>query len=528
MSEKIYYGGEILTMESELYADYLIAENGRIKGTGKGVPPPLLSSRAEKIDLKGRTLLPAFLDPHSHLSACANRFLQLSLSDCKTVGEIVKAIEQFISENGIPAGEWVRVGDYDHAFTKGKRLTAAPLDKASPKNPLVVQYTSGHMGIFNSSALKILGVNADTLPQKGGFIEKEKDGSPTGYMEESDFISRLQKVPMPDTDKLLSAFDKAQKMYFSHGIVTVQEGLAIKELLPLYRALTQENRLRADLVAYPPLQDFKAYEETFPDSLKAYDKSFKIGGIKLISDGSPQGRTAWMRTPYLNEHGKPENDGYRGYPSVSENELVENVRFAKARGLQLLVHCNGDMAAEKFIEAQLRYGAPATRPVMIHAQLLGTDQLDDVKRAGILPSFFVAHVLYWGDVHIKNFGFGRASSVCPLNSALQKGLRFTLHQDAPVVSPDMLETLWCATVRQTKRGKILGERERIGVLPALRAVTENAAYQYFEEKTTGSLAAGKRENLVLLSENPLRVPVEKLRDIVVEQTVKDGETVFQR
>ena len=266
----------------------------------------------------------------------------------------------------------------------------------------------------------------------------------------------------------------------------------------------------------------------FPASLKAYDKNFKIGGVKLISDGSPQGRTAWMRTPYLNENGAPEKDGYCGYPSISESELVENVRFSKERGLQLLVHCNGDMAAEKFIRAQLACGDPATRPVMIHAQLLGVDQLDDLKRAGILPSFFVAHVLYWGDVHVKNFGFERASAISPLRSALKKGIRFTLHQDAPVVSPDMLETIWCAAERRTKSGKILGENERIGVLPALRAVTENAAYQYFEENTTGTLAAGKRENLVLLSGNPLRTPAEKLRDIVVERTIKDGETVFRR
>lgn len=528
MSERIYYGGEILTMESELYADYLIAENGRIKGTGKGAPPASLSGNAEKIDLKGRTLLPAFLDPHSHLSACANRFLQLSLSGCKTVGEILKAIETFIAENAVPAGEWVLASDYDHAFVKGNRLTAAPLDKASAKNPLVVQYTSGHMGIFNSSALKILGVNADTPPMEGGVIEKGTDGAPTGYMEEADFVSRLQQVPMPGADKLLDAFEKAQEMYFSHGIVTVQEGLAVKELLPLYQALTQGNRLRADVVAYPALQDFKAYETAFPASLKAYDKNFKIGGVKLISDGSPQGRTAWMRTPYLNENGAPEKDGYCGYPSISESELVENVRFSKERGLQLLVHCNGDMAAEKFIRAQLACGDPATRPVMIHAQLLGVDQLDDLKRAGILPSFFVAHVLYWGDVHVKNFGFERASAISPLRSALKKGIRFTLHQDAPVVSPDMLETIWCAAERRTKSGKILGENERIGVLPALRAVTENAAYQYFEENTTGTLAAGKRENLVLLSGNPLRTPSEKLRDIVVERTIKDGETVFRR
>lgn len=264
MSERIYYGGEILTMESELYADYLIAENGRIKGTGKGAPPASLSGSAEKIDLKGRTLLPAFLDPHSHLSACANRFLQLSLSGCKTVGEILKAIETFIAENAVPAGEWVLASDYDHAFVKGNRLTAAPLDKASAKNPLVVQYTSGHMGIFNSSALKILGVNADTPPMEGGVIEKGTDGAPTGYMEEADFVSRLQQVPMPGADKLLDAFEKAQEMYFSHGIVTVQEGLAVKELLPLYQALTQGNRLRADVSPIPRYRTLKRTKPPFP------------------------------------------------------------------------------------------------------------------------------------------------------------------------------------------------------------------------------------------------------------------------
>ena len=158
---------------------------------------------------------------------------------------------------------------------------------------------------------------------------------------------------------------------------------------------------------------------------------------------------------------------------------------------------------------------------------MGTDQLDALKRAAIIPSFFVAHVLHWGDVHIKNFGFERASSISPLRSALKKDILFTLHQDSPVIRPDMTETIWCAVERKTAGGKTLGEEERIDVFSALKAVTANAAYQYFEEKTTGTLKTGKRENLVVLSENPLRCPAEKLRDIRVEQTIKDGETVFR-
>ena len=181
MSRRIYFGGDILTLEGEGRADYLVAENGKIKGAGKGTPP-VLSADTEKIDLQGRTLLPAFIDPHSHISACASKFLQLDLENCKTNEKIEKAIAQFISENKTPCGEWVFASGYDHTRVEGKRLTAELLDRAAPDNPLVVQYQSGHMGIFNSAAMKLLGVAADTKPLEGGVIERNADGAPTGYM----------------------------------------------------------------------------------------------------------------------------------------------------------------------------------------------------------------------------------------------------------------------------------------------------------------------------------------------------------
>lgn len=526
-NEKIYYGGNIFTLDRRFRADYLVTENGKIRGAGTGTPPNIVSGNVEKINLRGRTLLPAFIDSHSHLSACAYRLLQPSLFDCTSNEDIFRTLSRFISDNRIPAGEWITANNYTPA-SKEARLIAETLDKCAPNNPLVVQYTSGHMGIFNSEAMKLLGINANTPPSNGGFIERKEDGTPTGYMEESDFIPRLRRIPAPPREKLLSAFEKAQNLYFSHGIVTIQEGLAVKEFIPLYKALTEKTLLRADVVAYPERAAFGAYTDAFPRALKRYEKNFKLGGLKLISDGSPQGRTAWLRTPYRDESGTLDKDGFCGYPSVTKEELTETVRFASEKELQLLVHCNGDKAAEAFIRAELEYGRPDLRPVMIHAQLLAPDQLNEVKRAGIIPSFFVAHVLYWGDVHLKNLGRERAERISPLHSALEKGLLFTLHQDSPVVAPDMLETIYCATVRKTKNGKILGEKERIGVREALRAVTVNAAHQYFEEKTTGTLEAGKRENLVILSDDPLTCPPEKIKDIAVEQTVKDGEILFKR
>ena len=260
MAKRIYQNGHILTLDSPLPADYLIAEDGKILGTGRG-EPPVLSGDVQRIDLHGRALMPAFLDPHSHLSAVAHRQLQLSLSGIGTPDAVLKEISRFLREKQLKKGEWLAASDYE---PEGRRLTARELDAVAPENPLVLQYTSGHMGVFNGAALQALGVGADTPSAEGGLIEKGPDGTPTGYMEETDFVTRLKKIPPPDVNKLMDAFDRAQELYFSNGIVLIQEGLAVAELLPLYQALLCAGKLRAEVVAYPGREDFSAYAEAFP------------------------------------------------------------------------------------------------------------------------------------------------------------------------------------------------------------------------------------------------------------------------
>lgn len=167
------------------------------------------------------------------------------------------------------------------------------------------------------------------------------------------------------------------------------------------------------------------------------------------------------------------------------------------------------------------------RPVLIHGQFLAEDQIEETKKLGIIPSFFVAHTYYWGDVHIKNFGIDRANKISPLASSLKNDLLFTLHQDSPVIESNMLETIWCATTRETKSGKILGQEERIGVLDTIKAVTINAAYQYFEENLKGSIKEGKIADLVILDKNPLNVEKDEIKDIKVVETIKSGKTIFK-
>ena len=164
---------------------------------------------------------------------------------------------------------------------------------------------------------------------------------------------------------------------------------------------------------------------------------------------------------------------------------------------------------------------------MVHAQTVRPDQLERMAALQMIASFFVAHTYYWGDVHRKNFGDERAMKISPTHTALEKGVLFTFHQDAPVVPPDMWHTVWCAVCRQSKGGVIMGEGERIPVLEALKAVTINGAYQYFEEKTKGSLEEGKWADLMIVDKDPLKVDPMELKDIKVLSTIKEGFTLWQ-
>ena len=149
------------------------------------------------------------------------------------------------------------------------------------------------------------------------------------------------------------------------------------------------------------------------------------------------------------------------------------------------------------------------------------------KEYGIIPSFFVAHTYYWGDVHIENLGIERARKISPANSALKQEIPFTFHQDAPVIEPNMFETIWCAVKRKTKNGKILGEEERIPLIEAIKAVTINAAYQYFEENEKGSIKEGKLANFIIIDKNPFEVETDEIKNIQILETIKEGETLWK-
>ena len=144
-----------------------------------------------------------------------------------------------------------------------------------------------------------------------------------------------------------------------------------------------------------------------------------------------------------------------------------------------------------------------------------------------MPSYFVAHTYFWGNTHLKNLGQERATRISPAASTLKAGIPFTFHQDTPVLEPDMLRTVWCAVNRTAQSGRILGPGQRVTVEEALRAVTKNAAYQYFEEDRKGVIRQGMLADLTVLSENPLKTDPARLREIAVCETIREGETLYQ-
>lgn len=537
MGQKLYANGIILTMEKQMYAEAVLVKDGRIAAVGrKAAVEACAGADTERVDLEGRTMMPAFLDAHSHFMACANGELQISLDGTKSFREIAERVREYIAVRHVEKGKWLTGKGYDHNFLEERfHPDRHLLDEAAPDNPLVITHQSGHMGVFNTEALLRLGISMDgngavrEIP--GGKIAVQ-DHIPTGYMEENAFVEFQKKIPLPSPEEFMDAVEKAQKRYASHGITLIQEGLVVDEMLPLYQKIVESGILKLDVVGYLDMKGAGKFLEAMGKHREGFLRHFKIGGYKIFLDGSPQGRTAWLRMPYTSG---PEKEGYRGYPVHTDEEVCAFVRRALEEHMQILAHCNGDAACGQYIRVFEKAAAaegktlPADiRPVMIHAQLLGLDQIPNVKAMGMIPSFFAGHVYHWGDIHADNLGMERASHISPAASAEKEGIAYTFHQDAPVIEPDMLETVWCAVNRCTKNGKVLGSKERISVTDALKAITVNTAYQYFEERERGSIAPGKRADFVILSENPLEKDKMQIRDIRVLATIKDGDVIYRR
>lgn len=526
--KKIYCHGQIVTMDEHLpKASAVLIEDGKIVAVGDDTTIlQYQDDTTECIDLMDKTMLPGFIDGHSHFVGLANALSQCDLKSATNFDELIALMKAFIEKNPPKDGQWVFGANYDHNFLKEQQHpTKEVLNQISTTIPIVVVHASSHMGVANDAALKVAGLDDSVENPVGGRYGRDAQGHLNGYMEENAFIEFQGKAPMVSGERLLELMVEAQKIYAQYGITTIQEGMVSQGLFQLLQFAAAKNLLKQDIVAYIDLNHDRQVLQSHPEYLHQYQNHLKIGGYKVFLDGSPQGRTAWMSQPY-------EHSDDCGYPVLSDERLHILIEEALEDRQQVLAHCNGDAAAEQYItqftkvkeEKQLQ---EVYRPVMIHAQLVRKDQLKRMAEIGMMPSFFIAHTYYWGDIHLANFGKQRGSHISPAKTAQKYHLPMTFHQDSPVLEPDMARTLWCAVNRITKGGVALGDDEKVSIEEALKAVTVYGAYQYFEEAEKGSITVGKRADLVILDQNPLTIPKENLADLKVLETIKDGETIYQ-
>ncbi len=578
--QKLFYGGDILTMRDERDApEAVLVDEGRIVYVGaQEAARRLAGEEAELVDLKGNTLMPSFIDPHSHIAMYAQFSSFADLSECESFDDILDVLRAWLKAHPVSEDGAVMAHGYDHNFLReGAHPTADVLDQVSDRIPICLFHTSGHMAVANTPLLAACGITRDTREPKSGRIGRYADGTPNGYLEELEVMtpvlmtvfSRMNMDPVRQMAEV-------QDVYLKYGITTAQDGGATPESVEDFLKMADSGLFKIDVVAYV-LSDEKGIGPLLaahPEAAGAYTNRFQIGGAKIILDGSPQGRTAWLSSPYEGE------EEYRGYPTHPD-EVVEGAARAAIKGnYQLLAHCNGDAAADQYLRCYRKALEKARdsredqrmsviecqpigsarkaempgedlrasviqcqpigsarkaempgedlRPVMIHCQTVRDDQLDEMKEIGMIPSMFVAHTYYWGDVHGKNLGWERAARISPVRSALDRGLPYNFHQDCPVLKPDMMQTVWCAVNRRTKKGVKLGEEQCISAFDALKGVTINAAYMYHEEARKGTLEAGKLADLVLLDRNPLKVDPMEIRDITVLETIKEGVTLYRR
>jgi len=484
-------------------------------------------------ELGNRALLPGFIDAHGHLSFLGATVAMANLAP-PPVGPVTSfetlkdTLIEYIKANQIPEGSWVVGFGYDDSLMDEKdHPDRRVLDTVSTAHPIALTHVSGHLATANSLGLQRAGIDAETADPDGGHIRRYPDSNePTGVLEETATYPLRMQVMQPRGNPL-DAVTNALNTYAQNGVTTAQEGGAQKATLQLLQSAADAGLLNLDVIAYHMVgSDDLTVVDGIP--FGRYRDRLKVGGVKMMLDGSPQGKTAYLTHPYhVPPPGQPAD--YRGYPIQSDAAVDAMFDAYLDARIPILAHANGDAAADQLVNAVGKSAPKAGhRTVMIHAQTVREDQLDRMAELGIIPSFFSAHVFFWGDWHRDSvLGPERGSRISPTRSAWDREMPFTLHNDAPVVPPDMIRLIWATTNRKTRSDQVLGADQKLTTFEALSAITRMAAYQNFEEDEKGTLEVGKLADLVVLSRNPLAMDAADLLELEVRETWSRGVSIYQ-
>ncbi len=537
----MYFNGDILTMVGPTpeYVESLVVREGKILFAGDAKEAMQVAGKGHiMMDLQGRTLVPGFIDGHAHfanfgLQAVGAQLLAPPDADVANIPKLIEVLRAWNTPENRSLTGWIFGTGFDDSVLEEKRFpTRHDLDQVSDEFPIMIMHISGHFAVVNTRGLEVLGITAETSDPEGGIIRRETGSrEPNGVLEELAAIPNMIAAMMPKTPEANQKFfDAGQEMALSYGYTTAQEGRAMQNH-ELLAAMASQNKLKIDVVSYIDYMFTDQYMDTEWNS-KDYNNHYRIGGMKITLDGSPQGRTAWRTKPYLIPPDGMDSE-YSGYPAIPDDSTVRSI-FERGfqNNWQILAHANGDAAIDQLLSTMeslhQQYEPTGRRDVIIHGQYIRDDQLDKAVSLDLIGSLFPMHTFYWGDWHKQLIGDSLGNKISPVRSALDKGLKITLHTDAPVALPNLMRVLWTAVERTSRSGETIGAEERITPYEALQAITIWSAFQHFEEEYKGTLEPGKLADLVILDNNPLKVPAAEIKNIQVMETIKEGETVYQR
>ena len=483
----IYRGGPIVTMDGDRprLVKAVVTRGDKIAFAGSEKEARRVAGKdAVTRDLKGATMLPGFIDAHSHFTFALQMAGALDLSDkaapqAKTIAELQAAVRDHIARRAIPKGDWVVVMQYnEEALTERRHITRAELDAVSPDHKIVLFHISFHGLVANSSALAAAKLTDASQPPPGGLMLRDDAGRLNGVLLEKAMFTMIPAMPQPTAEQKLAGLDA--------------------------------------LLAQPDLK------------FGTYNGHVKLQGIKFLLDGSPQARTAFFTRDYA--RGGPDGaHPWHGQPIIQQAEFDALARKVNDRGWQIFVHANGDAAIDMAIKGFDAIGIKAVdnrRPIVIHSQFQRRDQLADYARIGVGPAYFSNHTWYWGDIHRTNFPAEVVDFISPFASARAAGLTPSNHSDYSVTPLDTRFMLWTSMARASPTGVISGPAERLDAYAALQALTTGPAWQIFEEDRKGRIKPGLLADFVILDKNPLATPMDAIKDIKVLETIKQARPVW--
>jgi len=512
--------GNIITIDrSNPHAQAVAIKNNNVIKVGANREiKPLIKENTEVINLKGKTVLPGFIDTHVHMAGFGKALTSVNLRDTHSIKEMQEKLKRRVEKT--EKGEWILGHGWDQDRLIEKRYpTRWDLDKFSPNNPVVFTRVCGHLCVVNSKALEKADITTETNPPLGGKIDKNpKTDEPTGILRENAMDLVHEVMPEPSERQLIEACMLACQKAVEAGLTSVHWIIHSLAEIRVIQKLRAHEKLPLRVYILVPIGLLDHMVHLGPPT-EFGDDMVRIGCVKILADGSLGARTAALHEPYNDDSATM---GMMLYRVEKLEELIMKIHEA---GLQLAVHAIGDRAMDIVLTA-LEKALKETpredhRHRIEHASVLTKELVGRMKRLGVIasvqPHFVVSD--FWVT---DRLGLERARWTYPFKTLIREGVRTVGGSDCPVEPISPLLGIWAAVSRE------VFPEERISVDEALSMYTIDAAFASFEEEVKGSIQVGKLADLVVLSDDPRSFPLSEIKNIEVEMTFVGGTMVYVR